>query len=349
LRDKLTSDPGFAALGLVEEFSKLPLSFIDIGARNGVHELIDPIARLSAVLGFEPDPEECRRLLADPAITSPWASFDLEPIALSNQIGDVPLHLAAVATNHSLLPAHDPFIRRYAMPRFEGRGATSIAATTLDDVLFSRRAGDPHLGEFLKIDTQGSEWEILDGARRCLSERCVAVYAECWFGQVYSNVRPFSDVEQLLRDHGFAFYGFTTWHTRARAYPRYMDKRIEVGRERPIYADAVFLKDPLAAGFRPVTLSDRQSRVLFTCAVLLGYFDFALELGDAIWASRLDARQAAHGLVHRAAALDPAATAQEVAELAERVRAAPDRANLEAGRFADRRRMFWDYDDWPKQ
>jgi FkbM family methyltransferase len=348
LRDKLTRDADFAALGLADEFSKLPLGFIDIGARSGVHELIEPVAGLAAVLGFEPDPEECRRLLADPTITAPWASFDLEPIALSDRTGEVPLHFAAVSTNDSLLPTHPPFVRRYNMPKFEARGATSVAATTLDAVLYGAAPRAPQLGEFIKVDTQGSEWEILAGAARTLAERCVAVHAEVWFCEVYTNVKPFSDVEQLLRRHGFSFYGFTTWHCRARAYPRHMVKTIEVGRERPIYADAVFLKDPLPGGPCPVALSDRQWRVLFVCALLLGYFDLALELGEAIWGDRPERLQAARRLVHGQAAADPAATVKEVEELAARVTAAPDQAIVEAGRFADRRRLWWDYDDIPR-
>ncbi len=348
MRDKVARDPDFAAIGLTDEFSKLPVGFVDIGARSGAHELIDPIASLTAVLGFEPDPEECRRLLADPAISGPWASFDLESIALSDKVGQVPLYRAAVDSNDSLLPQHEPFTRRYRMPKFERRGSTSVSATTLDEVLFGRRAAVPQLGELIKIDTQGSEWEILSGASRCLSERCVAVYAEVWFAQVYTGVKLFSDVERLLRGHGFSFYGFATWHSRARADPRHVDKRIAVGRERALYADAVFLKDPLPGAPCPIDLCDRQWRVLFTGALLLGYVDFALELGEAIWQASPECMSAARRLVYTYAATAPTVVAQEVADLADRVRAAPDQAVIEAGRFADRRRLLWDYDDIPK-
>jgi hypothetical protein len=160
-------------------------------------------------------------------------------------------------------------------------------------------------------------------------------------------VQQFSEVELLLRQHGFSFYGFASWHTRARAFPRHLDKKVELGRERPLYADAIFLKDPLPGGPRPIDLSQRGLRVLFSCALLLGYFDFALELSETIWAADAGALIAARRLVHRTAAVDPAGTAAEVDALAARVRAAPDRAVVEAGRFSDRRRCFWDYDDVP--
>jgi FkbM family methyltransferase len=307
-----------------------------------VHPVVEPLARLTAVLGFEPDPEECRRLLADPAVAARWAAFELEPTALADRTGPVALHYAAVATNHSLLPTHTPFVERYAMTKFERRGATTVAATTLDDVLYGRRPDDTHLGEFIKLDTQGSEWEILDGAQRCLSERCVAVYSEVWFCQAYANVKQFSEVELLLRAHGFSFYGFPVWRGRSR---RRIDKRTALGRERPFCVDAVFLKDPMPGGPATVALAPRQWRVLFTCALLLGYADFALELAEAIWAGTPDMVAAAHRLVHDQAAADPAAAASDALALAERVRRAPERALIDVGRFADRRRTFWDYDD----
>ncbi|MBI1778581.1 MAG: FkbM family methyltransferase [Proteobacteria bacterium] len=340
--NRLANDAAFAALGLEAEFVERPVSFIDVGARNGVHEVAEPLARLTAVLAFEPDRAECQRLLSDPAITSPWASFNLEAIALSNKTADVSLYRAEVPTNHSLLPTFEPFVQRYAMAKFVGKGTITVSATMLDTILFDRRPTEPDLGEIIKLDTQGSEWEVLEGAARCLEERCVAVYSEVWFCQAYENVKQFSEVELLLRRHGFSFYGFPVWRGRSR---RRLDKRTTLGRERPFCVDAVFLKDPFPGGPRPVELSSRQRRVLFTVALLLGYPDFALEIGETVWRGNPAHLAACRRLVESWAAVDPAATASEVFGLAERIRQTPDLAIIEAGRFSDRRRGYWDYDD----
>jgi FkbM family methyltransferase len=343
MRDTLLGNPLFQATSIARMLRALPLGFIDIGARGGTHPLVEPVAAATAVLGFEPDEAECARLKGSPEISDAWASFDLEPIALWNRDGTAPLHLCAADTNHSLLPVNEAFINRYGMPKFAPVGQTSFRATTLDKVLYGSYADRPHFGELIKIDTQGTEYEILEGAARTLEERCVAVVAEVWFCEVYKGVKQFSEVEQLLRKHGFSFYGFASWHLRSR---RQLDKRHEIGRERALYADAVFLKDPLPGGPRPVSLDRRATGMLFLCALLFGYYDFALELALATWAKDDPAEAAAvKSLVHHLAAASPEATAREVAALADAVRARPNQAIILAGQFADRRRLHADYDD----
>ena len=55
------------------------------------------------------------------------------------------------------------------------------------------------------------------------------------------------------------------------------------------YADAVFFKDPLPGGPQREPLSMRGNHVLFACTILLGYYDFALELALATWAFGVEA------------------------------------------------------------
>ena len=181
----------------------------------------------------------------------------------------------------------------------------------------------------------------MQGARRTLSERTVALVTEIAFAETYEGQKLFSEVESFLRELGFSFYGFTSQHHRSR---KLLDKRKEAGRERLLFADAVFFKDPLPHGLRVPALSPRANHALFVCALLLGYFDFALELALQTWAKGDEAVRI-KGLIHRLAALPPLESERGVAELADRVRARPDFANIEVGRFVDRLRQRCDYDD----
>lgn len=343
MRDALLKNPLFQATSLSQLLRTQPLGFVDIGARGGTHPLVEQVAAGTAVLGFEPDEAECARLKQDPEARDPWASFDLEPIALWNREGVVPVHLCVVDVNNSILPVNEAFSGRYSIAKLAPKGKISVRATTLDKVLFGAYADRPHFGEIIKIDTQGAEYEILEGAKRTLDERCVAVIAEVWFCEAYKGVKQFSEVELLLRERGFSFYGFDSLHLRSR---RKLNKQRQVGRERYLWADAVFLKDPLPGGPRPVSLSDRQMKVLFLCALFLGYFDFALELASAGW-TKNDAVEASavSALVHGLATPSPDAAVKEVVALAESVRASPDQALVRVGQFVDRRRYLFDYDD----
>lgn len=341
--DDLLEDADFAASELCTSLRAAPLGFVDVGARDGVHELVWPLAGATAVLGFEPDPEECARLNAATASGSPWAACAFEPVALVAEEGIGVLHVLTAPTNSSLRPPNPALTARYEMVKWRPVARRPVPTTTLDAVLFGRRANEAHWGEMLKLDTQGTEYEILAGARRTLAERTVVVVTEVSFCELYQGQRLFSEVELLLRATGFSFYGFTTMHHRSR---RALDKRREAGRERPFQADAVFFRDPLPGGPSGPARGARGRQVVFVAALLLGYHDFALELVRDTWAGFEAERLAA--VVHRRAALRPEAELADVLVLAARMRADPVRAPVELGRFVDRRRARCDYDDVPQ-
>jgi FkbM family methyltransferase len=349
-RNALLNDPDFARSAPGVSLLRDPLGFVDVGARGGVHELASPLAGATAVLGFEPEPEECARLRADVAAASPWARCDFEPVALGEHDGTAELHLLTAATNSSLRPPNAALTRRYAMVKWQVTGTLPLRTTTLDAVLFERRAREPFWGEMLKLDTQGTEYEILRGAARTLRERATAVVCEVSFCELYAGQRLFSEVELLLREQGFSFYGFLTFHHRSR---KALDKRVEASRERALYADAAFLRDPLPGGPRAAgepapddicPLGERRLHSLFAAALLLGFNEFALELALATWASGAEARRI-EALVKRWSARPPRHALDDALELAARVCSRPDLANVEVGRFVDRRRELCDYDD----
>lgn len=344
-RDALTQHPDFADSAPGKMLAQTPLGFIDIGARGGAHDMVEPLAKRTAVLGFEPDKPECERLLKNPEVTEPWAKFALEPVALADANGEATLYLLSAATNHSLLPPNDAFVKRYGMVKWEVMGKEPLMTTTLDDVLFAPTyAKEDWWGEFLKIDTQGTEYEILLGSKRTLAERTVAVVAEVSFCELYKGQKLFSEVEMFMRSQGFSFFGFAPIHGRSR---KFLDKRGHVGVERALYSDAIFFRDPLPGGPAEFTLSPRRVAALFSIALLLNFYDYALELAKATWLN--DAGEEERARIERLVAdlskLDPLESLRAVEQLSKQVAADPSLANLCVGNFVDRRRRVCDYDD----
>jgi FkbM family methyltransferase len=284
-------------------------------------------------------------LLAEAAAGTPWARFRVEPVALAGPEGRVPLHLLAVPTNHSLLPPNEAFTRRYAMEKFAKVGEIEVSATTLDQVVFGSDDAAPHAalpwGEFIKLDTQGSEYDILTGAERTLRENTLAVFCEVEFCELYQDQKLFSDVERFLRERGFSFFGFLNFAGRSR---KQLDKRTELGRERALWADALFFKDPLPGG-PAVAVTPRQHAVLIVIALLTGYFDYALEL-NALLGSAAE-RRALEKLVHDIARQPPERAVAAVRALAAGIEREPDGATVALGRLVDARRAFCDYMDIP--
>jgi len=103
-RNAIAHHPGFKDSLPGQSLAGEPLGFIDIGARGGVHSIMEPIAECTAVLGFDADETECARLLGDASITSAWKRMELEAVALADAQGERMLHLMSWEYNHSLLP-----------------------------------------------------------------------------------------------------------------------------------------------------------------------------------------------------------------------------------------------------
>jgi FkbM family methyltransferase len=323
---------------LCDSFRREPLAFIDIGARGGAHPVVEPAAELIRVLGFEPDEEELARLQANQA-SLPFADARYSPYALADRAGDLPLYLCEAPTNHSLNKPNEPFCRRYAMVKFALVGETQVRCATLDDVLASDELRPFRAAELIKIDTQGSELEILSQARRALAGETVAILTEVSFSPIYEKHGLFSELELFLRGQGFSFHGFDRLHYRSR---KSLDKHRQHGRERLLYSDAVFFRDPFDHPDRK--FSRRNLQALFLTAALLGFHDFALELA-APAATTPEERATLENAVHLWARREPPGAAEAVFALREKLSHEPERAAVWVGRFIDERRTQPDYDD----
>ncbi|KAF0219371.1 MAG: FkbM family [Geobacteraceae bacterium] len=294
-------------------------------------------------MAFEPDRGESENITHNMSRNMPYARFHVAPCAVGRENGSASMNLYETPSNNSFFAVNRRVADRYNIKTFVECGTQSVPTTNLDTYLFEKLGDEGHWGEMLKLDTQGMEFGILEGAQRTLAERTVAIIAEVEFFRMYNDQPLFSEVEQLLRSNGFAFYGFTKMSYRSR---KQMDKHTSIGRERILWADAVFFKDPFPGGFWNKPLTDRQNYALFSSALLLGYYDFALEVALKTWAHGEETERI-KALVRNCATAPPEDAVRALRELTQRVEARPYLANIEIGRFIDQRRFTWDYDDVP--
>jgi len=273
--DGLARSPRLAGTRLLRSFREHPLGLIDVGSLGGVHPFAEPAASLVQALCFEPDEEAFRALEHQYANPAPYASVKVLRDALSGAASaSRDLYVTKVPTNTSLLEPNPRFIERYGARRFEVDRIIQVATRSLDDIVFSAPLAALPFGEVLKLDTQGSEHEILHGGRRVLRERCVAVLCEVEFFQVYRGQKTLSDIDLLLRAEGFSLYGL---------YPHYRStKSLDPARgrteERLMWADAVFFKDPFDDLNAAKSMAPRAIDCLILAALLTGFYDFAIEL-----------------------------------------------------------------------
>jgi len=76
------------------------------------------------------------------------------------------------------------------------------------DSIFANRSIEAPPPDFLSLDTQGNEYDIMQGARKILKDNVLAVVSEVEFFPIYQGQKLFFDIGQLLDELGFIYVGF---------------------------------------------------------------------------------------------------------------------------------------------
>ena len=77
----------------------------------------------------------------------------------------------------------------------------TVDCKTLDEVLFEIPSN--HTFDFLKIDAQGAEFEILLGSTDFLEKHCLGLQLELFEVPVYKGIKLKKDVVEFLKEKGF--------------------------------------------------------------------------------------------------------------------------------------------------
>lgn len=184
-----------------EEVRYAPLIYVDIGASGALgspwQELVECNTSCLGVVGFEPDIAECERLNNE---TGPECQFF--PVALWNRPESISFNLCAALSMSSVHPPNHPFIQKYEKKNWDrrvtGRVITMQASTV--DAVMAEHGLSP---DVIKCDTQGSEYEILQGAVESLAKDVLAVVVETWSVRVHRGQRLSFDVERMMDECGF--------------------------------------------------------------------------------------------------------------------------------------------------
>lgn len=244
----------------------------DVGARAGVDQSWYHFPPLTEVIGFEPDAEECARLNA-----SAGHSESFVPIALAKEAGQRKLYLTKEPGCSSLYPPNVELASAYPMLSkvIEPVGETHVTVESLDRWIEQAGRSSPC---FMKLDVQGAELEVLQGAEESLA-RCVGLEVEVEFMPIYKGQPLFSEIELYLRQQGFVLWRLdhrVHYGSQGEEQPPSMprtdvsvyDKEVELHKAhegRISWAHALFLRPPQSL---PAD-SESDLQLLLYLAVLL--------------------------------------------------------------------------------
>lgn len=179
-----------------------PLTVVDVGARWGVADRWAELAPNLRIYGFDPDPEECGRLNAA-AMAAGDTTTTYIPLALGSNNGSEVLYLTRSPGCSSIYPPMSILAGRLPeLACIMPIGTSEVTITTLDSWC---RANNVTTVDAMKLDTQGSELGVLQGAEHTL-QTVQLLEIEVEFNPTYHGQPLFGDVDAYLRARGFLLW-----------------------------------------------------------------------------------------------------------------------------------------------
>jgi FkbM family methyltransferase len=202
------------------------LNLIDVGAAGAIQPRWLRVASSVAYTGFEPDIRSRQELMKT---DQGCASYSIVQTALGDQTGDIRLNLCRKPTVSSTLKPNLDLMKHFPeVERFDVLEEVVVPATTLDELRL------PEV-DFIKLDVQGGELAVLQGARVALS-RSLGVEAEIEFSRIYREQPLFGDIQAFLDRAGLTFIDFVSINR----WGRYTYD----GYGQAVFGDALFLRSP---------------------------------------------------------------------------------------------------------
>ncbi len=176
--------------GLFKSLLEPGMVVVDIGANIGHYSLI--AARLVSdaghVYSFEPDPHNYDLLTRNIELNS-FSNVTAMNMAVSNKKGSMTLYLDKYNLGGHSMSSENVLI---------AAGEVEVGTVTLDD--FFNKGGGRGGVDLIKMDTQGAEGFIVEGAQRLLEENDPAILMELWpFGLRNAGYDPATLVVNLER------------------------------------------------------------------------------------------------------------------------------------------------------
>jgi FkbM family methyltransferase len=274
--------PRLELLKRLLDVSGAPLTLADVGSMGGVEAEWAALneAGLARVIGFEPDAREFKLLPRRDGVT-------YHNCALAARGGQaMTLHVAREPGKTSLYPPNMELLRRFPRPeRWETVSKIEIAGErvrSLDEIVEGC--------DFIKLDTQGSELDILKGGEKVLAG-VLGLKVEVEFLELYKGQPLFSDVDRFIREAGFELVDLR------RVYWKRSELLDFHGRGQLAFGDALYVRSPesikvsRAAAYAAICLVyGLRDRAAAVAPMLPGELAAGLRAADGGYGLRLPGR-----------------------------------------------------------
>jgi FkbM family methyltransferase len=219
------------------EHQSAPIKILDVGAMIIDNQLPDYQALLkpgvSKVIGFEPNEEECQKVNQ---------SCTGDCLFLPYFIGDGSEQTFNLCNCNETSSLYEP--NTNLKEKFHGLSESSqvieraaVSTKRLDDI------DEVQGADYLKIDVQGAEVDVFNGAENLLADIMV-IHTEVEFIPLYINQPLFAEVDQTLRKNGFLFHKFFRGRIGGRVFKTLIiNNNVSRRVNQMLWADVIYVKN----------------------------------------------------------------------------------------------------------
>jgi FkbM family methyltransferase len=204
------------------------------------------------------------------------------PLALGKSCEERTLYVTHAPMCSSLYPPNEALLSRHT-GLLEVAGldfSVDIETTTLDQ--FCKEEQIHHI-DFLQIDVQGADLDVLKGAVNLLSRSVLGIQIEVEFAELYEGQPHFADIDIFLRNQGFTLFDLNSIHRPKTRGP--VTSLLRPG--QILWGEAFYLRDPLGTDLQINRVGQTpEERLKLACmADVLGFTDYAIELLEQLMIS----------------------------------------------------------------
>jgi FkbM family methyltransferase len=233
------------------------LNFVDVGARNGSYLLPESYATRCRITGFEPNRDEYEKLVngqtdarAAGLVEPHFKGRRYFPHALWSSSGERTLQVTAGVGAATLMgPVNERVAKNMWREQDGGRNffervqrvveTNMVNCVTLDQIL----SESSETIDILKLDVEGAELDVLEGARHLLEKKSILViFSEFLFVPLYERRVTLGHQQVFLEDLGYRLIALNFDHF---PYSWGRTRICSTDAQRLTYSgDAIFVLDP---------------------------------------------------------------------------------------------------------
>jgi len=157
------------------------------------------------IYGFDADPATCEEANADLLNRDiDWVEKHV-PVALNDTVGETTLYVTKHPMCSSLYAPNEELLQRFnGLSELASLDHTTRIETTTLDAYSEDNKLLPI--DFLQIDVQGADLDVLKGAPSVVDNSTLAVQIEVEFEELYCGQPLFSDIDAYMRERGFKLF-----------------------------------------------------------------------------------------------------------------------------------------------